>query len=73
MKTRFGAVLTVGLLLGGSAARADEQAEAKALLDKAMKAMNGEAKLAKLHTASLKGKITGKDGGGEFTASLDAT
>jgi hypothetical protein len=73
MKTRLGAVLTVGLLFGGGASRADEQADAKALLDKAMKAMNGDAKLAKLHVASMKGKITGKDGGGEFTLSLDVT
>jgi hypothetical protein len=73
MKTRLGAVLAVGLLLGGGASRADEQAEAKALLDKAMKAMNGEAKLAKLRTASLKGKLTGKEGGQEFTPSLDVT
>jgi hypothetical protein len=73
MKTRLGAVLAVGLLLGGGASRADEQAEAKALLDKAMKAMNGEAKLAKLRTASLKGKLTGKDGDKEITVGIDAT
>jgi hypothetical protein len=73
MKTQLGAVLALGLLLGDSASRADEQAEAKALLDKAMKAMNGEAKLAKLHVASMKGKITGKEGGQEFTLSLDVT
>jgi hypothetical protein len=73
MRTQSSTVLTVGLLLSAGAARADEQAEAKALLDKAMKAMNGEAKLAKLGTASVKAKITGKDGNREIALDLDAT
>jgi hypothetical protein len=73
MKTNLLTALAVGLMLGGGALRADDQADARALLDKAMKAMNGEAKLAKLGTASAKGKITGKDGDREITVVLDAT
>jgi hypothetical protein len=71
MKTRLLTVLAVGLLLGARAARADEQADAKALLDKAMKAMSGETKLAKLGTASVKCKVTGSEGGQEITMDLD--
>lgn len=72
MKTQLVTILAVGLLLGNGAARADDRADAKVLLDKAMKAMNGEAKLAKLSTASLKGKITGKDGNQEITLGIEA-
>src|SRR2546425_8021853 len=63
MKTQSLTVLAIGLLLGSGASHAGDQADARALLDKAMKAMNGEAKLAKLGTASVKGKITGSEGG----------
>ncbi len=35
--------------------------------------MNGEAKLAKFGTGSLKGKITGSEGGQEITVGIDAT
>ncbi len=73
MRTQFATGLAVALLLGATAARADDRADAKALLDKAIKAMNGEAKLAKLSTGSLKGKITGKDGNREITLDIDAT
>jgi hypothetical protein len=73
MKTPFLTVLAAGLLLGANTSRADEQADAKALLDKAMKAMGGEAKLAKLSTASVKGKLTGSPGGQELTVDLDGT
>jgi hypothetical protein len=73
MKTQFVTGLAAALLVGAGAARADDQADAKALLDKAIKAMNGEGKLAKLSTASVKGKITGKDGDREIILVLDAT
>ena len=73
MKTRFLRVLAVGLALGAGTARADEQPEAKVLLDKAIKAMGGEAKLAKLGTVSGKGKITAMKGGQEITISLQGT
>jgi hypothetical protein len=71
MKTRLMTVLAVGLLLGSIRARADEQADAKALLDKAMKAMGGQAKLAKLNTASAKGKLAGSPDGAEITVDFD--
>ena len=67
MKTQSLTVLAVGLLLVSGASHAGDQADARALLDKAMKVMNGEAKLAKLGTASVKGKITGSEGGEEIT------
>jgi hypothetical protein len=73
MKTRFLRVLAVGLALGAGAARADEQPEAKVLLDRAIKAMGGEAKLAKLGTVSGKGKITTTQGGQEVTVNLQGT
>src|SRR5260370_3529726 len=73
MRTQCATGLAVALLRGATAARADDRADAKALLDKAIKAMNGEAKLAKLSTGSLKGKITGKDGNREITLDIDAT
>jgi hypothetical protein len=73
MKTQFVTVLAAGLLLGVSTVRADDQADAKALLDKAMKAMNGEAKLAKLGTVAIKGKFAGKSGNDEFSVNFDAT
>jgi hypothetical protein len=53
------ATLGVSFLLCISfAARADEQAETKALVDKAVKAMGGEAKLAKTKAFTTKGKGT---------------
>jgi outer membrane lipoprotein-sorting protein len=46
-----------GLLLGlASPSRADDQAEAKAIIDKAIKAMGDEAKLKKYQGATWKGK-----------------
>jgi hypothetical protein len=71
MKTQFLTALAVGLGLGVAGARAGDEAEAKARLDKAMKAMGGKAKLAKLNTASLKGKITASEGGMEITVEIE--
>jgi outer membrane lipoprotein-sorting protein len=71
MTTRFWTVLALGLCLVGGSARADDRADAKALLDKAIKAMNGEEKLVKLGTASVKGKMTGKAGDQEVTLLVD--
>ena len=73
MKTRFLRVLAVGLVLGAGAARADEQPDAKVLLDKAIQAMGGEAKLKKLGTVSGKGKITTIKGGQEVSIDLQGT
>jgi hypothetical protein len=71
MKSLLLSVLAIGLLLGASPGKADEQADAKALLDKAIKAMGGQEKLAKLATASVKGKLTGSPGGKDITLELD--
>jgi hypothetical protein len=71
MRTQLWAVVAIGLWLGAGTARADEQADTKALLGKAMKAMSGEAKLAKLSTATVKGKVTGVEGGQDFTLAFD--
>jgi hypothetical protein len=71
MKTQLVTALAVGLLFGTGTARAGEEAKAKALLDKAMKAMGGKAKLDKLNTASLKCKITASEGGKEIAVDLD--
>ena len=47
----------LGLLFAGAGlARADDQAESKALIDKAIKAAGGEAKLAKFQAMTWKGK-----------------
>ena len=51
----FVAVLVFGL---GSATRAADDKEAKAILDKAIKALGGEEKLSKVKAATWKGKGT---------------
>jgi hypothetical protein len=56
MKRLLGAAFVVGLTVCGSA-KADEQA-AKAVLDKAIKAMGGEERLAKIKAFAIKGKGT---------------
>jgi outer membrane lipoprotein-sorting protein len=71
MKTLLFSVLAVGLLFAGGAAGADDQPDAKTLLDKAIKAMGGQAKLANLNTVSAKAKITGSPGGQEITVDID--
>src|SRR5262249_11450332 len=73
MKTQLATALAVCLLFGAGAARADEQAEAKALLDRATKAMNGEGKLVKYGTGTLKGKLTVPEGGGDVIVTVDGT
>src|SRR5262245_48976234 len=73
MKTQSVTVLAVWLALGAGASRADEQADAQALLGKAIKAMNGEGKLAKFGTGSLRGKLTGSAGGQDITVGIDGT
>jgi hypothetical protein len=73
MKTQLVTALAVWLLLGAGAARSDEKTEAKALLDRATKAMNDEGKLAKYRTGTLKGKLTVPDGGGDVIVTFDGT
>jgi hypothetical protein len=57
MRFSLGLSLVVGLVLAG-ASRGDDQAEAKALVDKAVKAMGGAGKLAKCKAFTTKGKGT---------------
>jgi hypothetical protein len=73
MKTHLMTVLAVGLVLGTGPTQADEQADAKALLDKAMKAMGGQVKLAKLNTVSAKGRLSGSPDGEEIAVNFDGT
>ena len=53
-------------LMGLCALRADDQAESKPLLEKAIKAMGGEEKMTKLRSGSWKAKITGQEDGKEI-------
>src|SRR6478736_849547 len=71
MKTQLLAVLAIGLLIGAGVTQGDDQAEAKKVLDKAMKAMGGKEKLAKLSTVSMKGTILFKDQQQEATIHFD--
>jgi len=72
MKSLLLSVLAIGLLLAARPGKADEQSDIKTLLDKATKAMGGQEKLAKLGTASAKGRLTGSPGGKEITLEMDA-
>src|SRR5262249_48321930 len=66
-------LLTLCLLVAPAAAlRADDQADVKPLLDKAIKAMGGEEKLAKLRAGSCQTKLTAQ-GGNEFVATLNVS
>jgi hypothetical protein len=60
MSRRIWAVLAVALALGlsGSVARADDAADTKAVVDKAIKALGGEEALAKAKNATWKSKTT---------------
>src|SRR6266404_2493348 len=63
----LGLLLTVGLRL-----QADEQAEAKRIIDKAIKAMGGEEKLAKYKAITSKGKGKINVMGNEIEFTFDA-
>jgi outer membrane lipoprotein-sorting protein len=52
-------------------ARADDQAEVKAILDKAVQALGGADKAAKLSDVTLKGKTTISEGGMDVAFSFD--
>jgi hypothetical protein len=67
--------LTAGCLLAVCSAlvRADDQADAKPVLDKAIKALGGEDKLAKLTAGTWKGKITGRDNGMDVTLTTEGS
>jgi outer membrane lipoprotein-sorting protein len=53
------------------AVRAEEKDEAKAVVDKALKAMGGEAKVAKLKAGTWKAKMTASDGGKDIAITTD--
>jgi hypothetical protein len=54
-------------------ARADEKDEAKAVIDKALKAMGGEAKVAKLKAGTWKATLTASEGGNDVSVVSDGT
>lgn len=62
----------MAVLLCGAFARADEQADAKALLDQAIKAHGGADKIAKIKAATItaKGKFYGLGEGLDYTETL---
>jgi hypothetical protein len=64
-------LMVVVLFLAAAPAWADEQAEGKALLEKAVKALGGEAKLGKLSAGTYKGKMTVNADGKEMTANVE--
>jgi hypothetical protein len=72
MKTQSVTVLAVWLLFSAGAARADEP-DAKAMLDKATRAMKGEGKLARFGAGTFKGKLTASEGGQQITANIEGT
>jgi hypothetical protein len=53
--------------------RADDQADALAVVDKALKAMGGEAKVAKFKAGTWKGKATAQEGGNEIVIINEGT
>jgi hypothetical protein len=55
------------------AVRAEEKDEAKAVVDKALKAMGGEAKVAKLKAGTWKAKMTASEGGNDISITTDGT
>ncbi|HEV3259002.1 MAG TPA: hypothetical protein VG013_19175 [Gemmataceae bacterium] len=65
-------VLCLPLALAGSLL-ADGQADCTALIDKAIKAMGGSDKVAKLQAGTGKGKITGQDDGKEITVTYEVS
>lgn len=72
MKWFLGAVLAAMFVLGlGGRAKAADDKDTQAILDKAIKALGGEEKLSKIKAASwkTKGKITFGDNDNEFTGS----
>jgi hypothetical protein len=60
-------------LCGYSLAKADDQAECKPILEKAIKAMGGAAKLDKLKAGTWKAKTTGNDNGKEISILSEGT
>jgi hypothetical protein len=70
---RCGLFVSCWALVLGGALRADDQANAKAVIDKALKAMGGEAKVAKFKAGTWKGKATAQEGGNEIVLMNEGT
>src|SRR5262249_53852849 len=74
MRLRGIASVVVALsFLSAPATHGDDQPDAKPILDKAIKAMGGEGKLAKLNIGTGKGKFSFQEGGQTFEATMDAS
>jgi len=74
MRSVFSGSLLVGLVLAGAGpARADDQADMKALIDKAIKAAGGAAKLKALQACTWKGKGTIEIEDKKGTLGIDAS
>ncbi len=73
MRTIVGGTFVLGLLLtAGLRLQADDQADAKKIIDKAIKAEGGAEKLAKYKGATSKGKGTIHIGGNDIEFTFDA-
>lgn len=72
MRKTLWASLVVCLLLTSRGLKADEPAEIKPLIDKAVTAMGGPEKLARFKNATWKGKGTIKSGTGDFGFTEDS-
>jgi hypothetical protein len=69
---RWGSLVSCFLVFTG-ALRADDQADAKAAIDKALKAMGGAEKVAKFKAGTWKAKATGEAGGNTITLTTEGT
>jgi hypothetical protein len=67
----FGLLVAWFLAFAG-ATRADDQPDAKAIIDKALKAMGGADKVAKFKAGTWKAKATGEEGGIKMTLTTEA-
>jgi hypothetical protein len=74
MRWRVSLVVGLGLLMAREAARADEQADVKAVIAKGIKALGGEAKISKQKalTMKFKGKVYVEGNTYDYTAEMAA-
>jgi hypothetical protein len=74
MYTRLSNLCVIGFFLTLTGPlHSDEPAEAKPVIDKAIKAMGDAGKLTKFRTGVAKGKVTGQEGAQEITVTFDAS
>lgn len=66
-------LLAAGMLLPCLPIRADEQAEARKILDRYVQALGGEAQVKKLETIQVKLRASAKINGFEFMATMEGT